>query len=124
MVLGNLHQNPKGSTITNGRDVLKDEPTFSFRRLYPTVGVSLDNNFRENFFGRIVYEFAHGGSFIFGVHYGKVNQLADKNFNLGVSKFHGTDSYIKVDQVYRSAMFFGITLDTRIFNILTGSAGK
>jgi len=116
-----LQQDRKGSIITSGRDILKDEPTFSLRRIYPTVGVSLDNNFRENFFGGFVYEFARGGSIIAGAHYGKVNQLADKNFDLGKTSFHGTDTDIKVDQVYKASFFFGVTLDTRIFNILFGA---
>jgi hypothetical protein len=116
-----LHQNYKGNIITSGRDVLKDEPTFSFKRLYPTIGVSFDNKLRENFFGGFVYEFARGGSFIVGVHYGKVNKLADESFKLGVTKFIGTDSDIRTKQFYSTDFFFGVTLDTRIFNILFGS---
>lgn len=116
-----LQQNRKGSIITSGRDVLKDEPTFSLSRIYPTVGVSLDNLFRENLFGGFVYEFARGGSIIIGVHYGKVNELAYKDFQLGNSTFHGNDSDIKIDQVYKAAGFLGVNLDTRIFNILLGA---
>jgi hypothetical protein len=115
-----LQQNPRGSVITNGRDVLKDEPTWSFGRLFPTIGVSFDNKCSENFFAGFVYEFARGGSLIAGVHYGKVKELSDRNFVLNKTPFTGTNDDIRINNVYKPAFFFGINIDTRIFNTLFG----
>lgn len=113
-----LQQKKQGSVIPNGRDVLKDEPTFSLSRLFPTVGVSIDNKFRENFFIGAVYEFARGGSLTVGLHYGRVDRLADRNFELEKTKFSGIDQDIKLDQVYKSGFFIGLNVDTRVLNLL------
>jgi hypothetical protein len=115
-----LQQKPKGSVITSGRDILKDEPTFSFQRIYPTIGVNLDKKLNENIFAGFVYEFARGGSLIAGVHYGKVKEISDKNFVLSETPFTGTDKEIKLTNIYKPAFFFGVNLDTRIFNTLFG----
>jgi hypothetical protein len=113
-----LNQGIKGNVITGGRDILKDEPSFTFKRVFPTVGVSLDNNFNENFFLGFVYEFARGGSLVAGLHYGKIKELADKNFELNKTPFTGTNDDIRINNVYKPAFFFGINVDTRIFNAL------
>lgn len=115
-----FHQNTKGSVIPNGRDVLKDEPTFTLTRLFPTVGVTLDSKFKENFFIGAVYEFARGGSFTAGMHYGKVSRLADKNFVLEKTAFSGTDTDIKLNSSYEPGFYIGINVDTRILNVLFG----
>jgi hypothetical protein len=113
-----LQQKRQGSVIPNGRDILKDEPTFSLSRIFPTIGVSIDNKFKENFFIGAVYEFARGGSLTAGLHYGRVNRLADKNFELEKTKFSGVDEDIKLNQVYKSGFYIGLNVDTRIFNLL------
>jgi|GEM_PF-3513918 len=113
-----FHQRPKGSVIPNGRDVMKDEPTFSLSRVFPTVGVSLDSKFKENFFAGLVYEFARGGSFTAGVHYGRISRLVDQRFKLGDTQFSGTDADIKLDQVYKAGFYLGLLVDTRIINVL------
>ncbi len=105
-----------GSDVTRGRDVLK-EPNW-ITRLNPTFGVTLDNAFDENFFVGGTYEFARGGSFIFGGHYGKVKELADSKFELGETTFTGSQTDIKLTDAWKWGFFFGITLDTRIFNKL------
>ena len=109
----------KGKTnITRGRDVLK-EATF-LERLNPTFGVALNNEWRENFFFGGNFEFTRGGSFSSGWHYWKVQELANKNFVLGTSVYSGTKDEIKLTNTWKWGFFFGITLDTRIFNkILT-----
>ncbi|WP_034242418.1 hypothetical protein [Aquimarina atlantica] len=100
--------------ITRGRDVLK-EATW-LERLNPTFGVSLNNEWRENFFTGLTFEFARGGSLIAGWHYGKVQELVDDDFVLGETIFTGVKEDIKLTDVWDSGFFFGITLDTRIFN--------
>ena len=109
----------KGSDITRGRDILK-EPNWK-TRLNPTFGVTIDDTFRENFFIGGTYEFARGGSICFGGHYGKIKELATKapdgsDFMLGESIYTGTKDDIKLTDSWKWGFFFGITLDTRIFN--------
>lgn len=108
---GKLRRN---SNITRGRDILK-EPTF-WERLNPTFSVSIDKGWRENFFFGGMFEFARGGSISAGWHYGKVSNLADPNFILGKTPFTGTKNDIKLGDHWEWGSYFGITLDTRIFN--------
>ena len=106
----------KGDDITRGRDVLK-EPNF-LTRINPTFGISLDSDFKENFFLGGTFEFARGGSITFGGHYGKVNKLLDTDFKLGETVFTGTEEDIKTNSEWKWGTYVGITLDTRIFNKL------
>lgn len=111
----------KGDNLTRGRDVLK-EPDF-FTRLNPTFGVALAEDFGENYFAGLTYEFARGGSIVLGWHYGEVNRLATTAqdgtaFVLGESIYSGTVDDIKITKEWKWGFFFGITLDTRIFNKL------
>ncbi len=105
-----------GSSITRGRDVLK-EPDF-LTRFNPTFGVGLSRSIENNFFAGINFEFARGGSITAGWHYGKVSRLLDRDFKLGETAFTGTQADIKTDDVWKWGGFFGVTLDTRIFNRL------
>lgn len=102
------------SNITRGRDILK-EATF-WERLNPTFGVAINSEWRENFFFGGNFEFARGGSISAGWHYGKVQKLADSNFKLGTDVYTGTKEDIKLTDTWQTGFFFGITLDTRIFN--------
>lgn len=104
------------TNVTRGRDILK-EASF-FERLNPTFGVSINNDWKENFFFGGNFEFARGGSISAGWHYGKVQELVDKDFVLGQTVFQGTKDDIKLTDTWKWDFFFGITLDTRIFNTL------
>lgn len=106
----------RGSVLTRGRDVLK-EPSF-LERINPTFGVALNNTWQENFFVGGVFEFARGGNLTAGYHYGKFQTLADKSFVLGETAFTGTKDDIKLEDKWDWGFYFGITLDTRIFNKL------
>jgi hypothetical protein len=108
--------NDSESNVTTGRDVLK-EASF-WERLNPTFGVSLNGEWKENFFMGGTFEFARGGNITAGWHYGKVQQLTDRNFVLGEDVFIGTKDDIKLDDTWKWGFFFGITLDTRILNAL------
>ncbi|MFT3705242.1 MAG: hypothetical protein QM802_22940 [Agriterribacter sp.] len=109
-----------GSSLTRGRDVLK-EPNF-LTRFNPTFGIGLTSDIQSNFFAGINFEFARGGSITAGWHYGKTNRLLDKDFKLGETEFNGTQADIKTENVWKWAGFFGVTLDTRIFNRLFSTA--
>jgi len=113
-----LQQQKAGSVITKGRDILKDEPTWSLNRVFPTIGVSLDNKLSENFFAGIVCEFGRGGSIILGIHYGRVQELSDKAFILNKTVFTGTNEDIRINNVFIPRFFIGVNVDTRIFNAL------
>ncbi|SDF15541.1 hypothetical protein SAMN05216464_113143 [Mucilaginibacter pineti] len=110
----------KGDPLTRGRDVLK-EPNL-ITRINPTFGVGLKGNLENNFFGGFNFEFARGGSLSAGWHYGKVTKLLDDKFQLGVSEFAGQQADIKTTDSWRWGGFFGVTLDTRIFNRLFSSS--
>ena len=102
------------SHITRGRDILKEGQFWE--RLNPIFGVSLNDEWRENFFFGASFEFSRGGSLVAGWHYGKIQELVDKDFILGETVFTGTQEDIKLTDVWKTGFFFGITLDTRIFN--------
>ncbi len=102
------------SHITQGRDILK-EATFC-ERLNPTFGVSINSEWKENFFFGANFEFTRGGSISAGWHYGKVQKLADRNFELGTDVYTGTKDDIQLTDSWETGFFIGITLDTRIFN--------
>lgn len=112
----------RDDAITRGRDRIK-EPYF-WDRLNPSFGLSIDDGFRENYFAGGVFEFARGGNISFGGHYGKVTFLADKTFNLGETIFVGTNDDIVKSTSWKWGFYFGITLDTRIFNRLTSALGN
>lgn len=106
------------SNITRGRDILK-EATF-WERINPTFGVAIKNDWRENFFFGGSFEFARGGSISGGWHYGKIQELADPDFELGVDTFNGSKDDILLSDRWDSGFFIGITLDTRVFNRVLG----
>jgi len=106
----------KGSTLTRGRDVLK-EPGF-FTRINPTFGIGLKGNLENNFFTGFNFEFARGGSITTGWHYGKVTRLLDHSFQTGVTEFSGLQADIKTTNQWKWGTFIGVTLDSRIFNRL------
>jgi len=106
----------RGDNITRGRDVLK-EPSF-IERINPTFGVSFDKSITDNMFAGLTFEFARGGSLVGGYHFGKVNRLSMPNFVLGTTPFTGADADIKTSQESQRGGFFGLILDTRIFNAL------
>jgi|GEM_PF-4784783 len=110
-------QDQSFSIKTRGRDIYRDDPAFTFKRVFPTLGISLDQNFRENIFLGFAYEFARGGSIVSGVHYGATQQLTE-HFEFGQTYFAGTE--ILITKKWEPAFFIGINVDTRIFNALFG----
>lgn len=109
----------QGSDITRGRDVLK-EPNL-ITRINPTFGIGLRGKLENNLFAGFNFEFARGGSISAGWHYGKVNTLLDENFQLGITEFTEQQTDIKTFERWKWSGFFGITLDSRIFNKLFSS---
>lgn len=107
-----------GSSITRGRDVLK-EPSF-WERINPSFGVSLNGNFSRNLFFGGNFEFARGGTINAGYHWGKVNKLMVKDFKFGETAYTGTT--VPVSEEWDGRFFIGIMLDTRIFNSLFTTA--
>lgn len=106
----------EGSNITRGRDVLK-EPNF-LERINPTFGVSLNGTIADNMFAGFTFEFARGGSLVGGYHFGKVKELAIPNFKLNETVYTGSNEEIPTSSVSKQKLFFGLIIDTRIFNAL------
>ena len=107
-----------GSGLTKGRDILKESPYYN--RIFPTFGVSLDSNYKENFFFGFVYEFTRGANLTLGLHYGKVKRLAVEDFEIGKDIFIGTKDDILITNKWETELFIGLTIDTRIFNRIFG----
>jgi hypothetical protein len=109
-----------GSDLMRGRDIMK-EPSW-YQRINPTFGLAIDNEGKifDNCFLGLNFEFARGGSITFGAHLRKTQQLALKNpdgsdFSLGTDIFRGTEAEITTIDDWKCGFFFGIALDTRIF---------
>ncbi len=108
--------NRRDRSITRGRDVLK-EPRF-MERINPTFGVPISKEWKNGLFTGFTLEFARGGSFIAGGHYGEIEQLANQDFKLGEDEFIGTKDDIQLTHVYKWSGFIGISLDTSVLKLL------
>jgi len=107
--------NPDKSHITRGRDILKEADGL-IERINPIIGLSINRDWKENYFFGLAFEFARGANVCAGVHLGKIQKLADDKFILGESIYTGTKDDIKLTNVWDHDFFVGVTLDTKIFN--------
>lgn len=112
----------RGGFITKGRDVL--EEAHFFERIFPTFGVSINENLTENFFVGFVFEFARGGSIVATRHFGQVRRVAIPNFTLGQTVYSGTTDDIPITKEGLNDWAFGVMLDTRVLNSLLGALGQ
>ncbi len=77
------------------------------------VGTQLNDKLAENFFGGISIDFARGGSFSTGIHYGRRSYIAGKDdFDFGEEVFDLPELTIK--QEWQLGWYFGVTIDTRV----------
>ncbi len=111
----------KVSRLIQGRDILASPAFYRVWELtFPTFGVSLNKEWRSNFFFGLAYEFMRGAHLTFGAHYGEVTRLADEDFMVGRDIFDGTKSDIKTNQVWETDWYVGLTIDTHIFKAIIG----
>lgn len=96
-----------------GRNFLDDHKIYE--RFYPSVGVGIGDKIFENLFFGLSWEFARGGSFWAGGHYGKVN-IFNKPANFEFEKTVTSDSEFKLwkDSDWDMEFAVGINLDIKL----------
>lgn len=108
----------------NGRNFLDDHGLFE--RIYPAVGVALNDKAFENIFLGLNWEIARGGSFFIGWHFGRVNVFkGPANFEFGTTTITQQGFELAKDQAWRTEIAFGVNLDvlviTNLFRTNTGT---
>lgn len=92
-------------------------------RLGIQVGAQLNNNLAENFFLGLSHDFARGGSFSYGAHFGRRNYVAGKpDFDFGTDIFDLNELVIKKE--WRYGFYFGVVIDVRVAFQLLGALGN
>ena len=87
------------------------------------VGAQLNSNLAENFFLGLSHDFARGGSFSYGAHFGRRNYVAGKpDFNFGTDIFDLNELVIKKEWSY--GFYFGVVIDVRVAFQLLGALGN
>ncbi len=87
------------------------------------VGAQLNNNLAENFFFGLSHDFARGGSFSYGAHFGRRNYVAGKpDFKFGSDIFDLDELVIKKEWSY--GFYFGVVIDVRVAFQLLGALGN
>lgn len=100
-----------------GRNFVDDHRIYE--RIYPTVGVGLNNRLLDNVFLGGKWEFARGGSIFLGYHKGKVNRLEiDEDFKFSESYISKASFDLKTKTKWEGALCLGLNLDIRIITNL------
>lgn len=78
------------------------------------VGAQLNDKLSENFFVGLSHDFARGGSFSYGAHFGRRNTVAGtgKSFDFGTELY--TLQEVTVKKEWQVGFYFGVVIDTRI----------
>lgn len=98
-----------------------------YERIYPTVGIGLNNRLLDNVYIGGKWEFIRGGSLFVGYHFGKVNVLnVDPGFEFGKTYMTTSSFDLKKDTKYKGSYCVGLNLDIRIITNLfqTTTANK
>lgn len=118
-----LFQSKKVSNYRlEGRTFVDDHKWYE--RIYPTVGVGLNDRLLDNVFVGGKWEFIRGGSVFAGYNWGKVNTLnVDENFEYESTAITQAEFDLKTNTKWDGAFCFGFNLDLRIITNLfrTGS---
>ncbi|WP_044206318.1 hypothetical protein [Flammeovirga sp. OC4] len=86
------------------------------------VGTRLDSKAAENFFAGLSHDFARGGTFSYGLHYGRRNYVAGaRNFDFGNDIFDLPE--LNVKQEWGVGFYVGVVIDTRVAGQLFKSLG-
>lgn len=95
-----------------------------YERIYPTVGIGLNEDFLDNIFVGGKWEFIRGGSLFVGYHWGKVNVLnVDESFEFEKTYITKASFDLKTDTKFKGDLSIGLNLDIRIItNLFTNSA--
>ena len=96
---------------------------FSRERLGIVVGTQLNDKLDENFFLGGAWDFATGGSFTLGMHWGRRNYVVghrDDPFDFGEEEFTGN---LAIRKAWDVGVFFGVIIDTRVAIKLISALG-
>lgn len=107
-----------------GRNFVDDHRIYE--RIYPTVGIGLNDRLLDNIFIGGKWEFARGGSLFLGYHKGKVNSLdVDPSFEYAKTSMTQEGFDLKNNTKWTGAFCLGLNLDVRIVTNLfqRGAAG-
>jgi hypothetical protein len=95
---------------------------FDPTRLGIQVGTKLDKDIEENFFFGLSHDFARGGTFSYGVHYGRRNFVAGAaDFDFGKDVFDLPELNVKKE--WDVGFYVGVVIDTRVAVELIKSLG-
>jgi len=96
-----------------GRNYLDDHRIWE--RLYPTVGIGLNDKAFENLFFGLSWECVRGGSIFAGFHYGRVSTF-DKGSGLefGQTLTSSADYNLRLDKRWKYDWAFGVSLDVTL----------
>lgn len=88
------------------------------------IGTKLDDNLTENFFAGLSFDFARGGTFSTGAHYGRRNYVAGADdFDFGEDLFDLPELNVKKE--WEFGLYVGVVIDTKValelIKSLTGS---
>jgi len=96
-----------------GRNFLDDHKIYE--RIYPSVGISLNDKSFENLFVGLTWEFARGGSIWGGYHYGKINTFEKSDeFVFGETVINESEFKLKTDTDWEASFAFGVNLDIKL----------
>lgn len=95
-----------------------------YERIYPTVGIALNDRLLDNIFLGGKWEFIRGGSVFLGYNWGKVNTLeTEPGFEFEKTETTQAAFDLKTNMKWKGAFCFGLNLDVRIIaNLFQTSA--
>jgi len=106
-----------GADIPNykltGRNFLEDHKIYE--RIYPSIGVSLNDKSFENLFFGLTWEFARGGSIWSGFQYGKVNTFDEPDgYEFGKTVTTDAEFKLRKDTDWKTNFAIGVNLDIKL----------
>lgn len=110
-----------------GRSFVDDHKIYE--RIYPTVGIGLNDRLLDNIFLGAKWEFVRGGSFFVGYNSSKINVLrVDESFKFEKDYMTQATFDLKKDTDWKGGLCLGLNLDVRIitnlFQTATSSSGQ
>lgn len=107
----------------SGRSFLDDHRFYE--RIYPTIGVGINEKVFNNLLFGFNWEFARGGAFFIGRHYGKVNTFTidlgnGTSMEFGKTAITQAQFDLASNVAWKTNWAFGLKLDAMIFKTLFG----
>jgi len=104
-----------------GRNFLDDHKIYE--RIYPAVGVAINEQTFKNLFFGLNWEIARGAAFFAGIHYGEVNTFRiDNDFEFERTMISETDFILRKNKAWNHNFAFGANLDILVVtNLFIGN---